>query len=69
MFLNKNPRKDLILFLFKTLSWIIGLNILFTSIFKIFKEEFNKNNLESVSDLKIKKLNYDQNVQFKRYIY
>ena len=69
MSVNKNPSKYFFLAFFKVLFFIIGLNIFSTSIFKIIKLELKKNNSESVINLNIRKLKYDQNFQFDSDIY
>ena len=61
---DKNQSKNLILFLLKTLFLILGLNIFLSSVFTVIKLEFRKNNEELKMNLNIKKLKYDQNVQF-----
>ena len=68
MLLNKKSG-DIFLILLKTFCFIVGLNIFLTTVLKIIKEEFNKNNLESVDNLNIKDLGHEQNFQFDKDIY
>jgi len=68
MFNNKQG-KYLIFFLFKTFTLIVGLNIFLSSLYKILKEEFNKNNLESEINLNSKKLIYNIDFENDKDIY
>jgi len=56
---NKNSGNNLVLFLFKNLCLILGLNIFLTSVFTIIKAEFKKNNFDSRMNLNIKDIRYD----------
>ena len=69
MLLNKKRSRDIFLILLKIFCLIVGLDIFLTTVLKIIKEEFNKNNLESVLNLNIKDLEYEQNFQFDKDIY
>ena len=69
MFFKRNRSKDLLVFFFKSLLFIVGYNILSTSIFVIVKEEFTKNSFESEINLIIKDLKYDQSFKIQKYIY
>ena len=67
--LNKNLITELLLFLLKTIIFIVGLDIFLTTISIVINEDFNKNNLGSEINLKNIKDKYDQNFQFVRDIY
>ncbi len=54
MWINKNGRNDIFLFLIKTSCLILGLNIFLTSVLTIINLEFKKTNFESGMNLKIK---------------
>ena len=69
MLLNKKRSRDIFLILLKIFCFIVGLDIFLTTVLKIIKEEFYKNNLESAMNLNIKDLGYEQNFQFDKDIY
>ena len=69
MLLNKKRSRDIFLISLKIFCFIVGLDIFLTTVLKIIKEEFNKNNLESVLNSNIKDLEYEQNFQFDKDIY
>ena len=69
MFFKRNRSKDLLVFFFKSLLFIVGYNILSTSIFVIVKEEFTKNSFESEINLIIKDLKYNQSFKIQKDIY
>tara|TARA_B100001769_G_C21806425_1_gene438858 strand:+ start:441 stop:650 length:210 start_codon:yes stop_codon:yes gene_type:complete len=69
MWFKKNKNKDFLSLFLNTLCLIIGLDILITSFLIITKEEFKKTNLELQVYLNIKKLKYEDHVQFARDIY
>ena len=54
MILKKFRSKDLLLLFFKTICFIVGLDIFLTSIFIILNKEININNLEKENNLNIK---------------
>ncbi len=54
MWINKNGRNDIFLFLIKTSCLILGLNIFLTSVLTTINFEFKKTNFESGMNLKIK---------------
>ena len=60
--LKKKQSKNLVFIILKTLSFMVGMDIFLTSIFIIFKGEFIRNSLESETSIKIKKLEYNQNI-------
>ena len=69
MFLDKNRIKYSLSLIFKTACLIIGLDIFLTSSFMVIKREFKKNNFESESNLNVRNIKSNQNVQFIGNIY
>ena len=59
---NKNQGKVFLLFFFKILCLIVGLNICLTSGLIIIKQELNKDNLETRIIFHIKKFKLDFNL-------
>ena len=69
MLFNNKQAKDLIFFLLKTFTLILGVNIFLTSFYKISKDEIKENNLESEMNFNSKKLIYNVNLKYDKNIY
>ena len=67
--INKNKINKILLFLFKTSFFIVGLDIFLTSISEIINQDFNKNNSRSEINLNINKHKNFKNIHFVRDIY